>query len=347
MLAMGGIVPVSTDEIPPIVDADQQSWRAMPLDPGIRSMLDMLESMNVPQICEGTPEAARTSFRMLTTGLKRAAPEIEVESVTSLAIPGPTGDIPARVYRPRAAGQLPTVLFCHGGGFVIGDLDTHDNQARRLCRDVQAVVVSIDYRLAPEDPWPAGIDDALAALRWVAANLDEFGQDPTRLAVAGDSAGGNFAAVIAQVCRDEGSPQLAAQLLIYPGVDFASGLDEYASRIEYAEGYFLTTADMAWFAHHYIGDDADPEDPRLSPLRGTLTGLPPAVVATAEFDPLRDEGEAYAAALRSAGVAVVALRFDGLIHGFFDLAAVSPACAAAADSACAEFAKLLRPTDRG
>lgn len=317
----------------------------MPLDPGIRSMLDMLASMNVPPICEGTPEVARASFRMLTAGLRQAAPAIEVDSVTNLTISGPTADIPARVYRPGATGKLPTVLFCHGGGFVIGDLDTHDNQARRLCRDVQAVVVSVEYRLAPEDPWPAGIDDALAAVRWVAANIDEFGADPARLAVAGDSAGGNFAAVIAQVCRDEGGPQLAAQLLIYPGVDFASGLEDYPSRIEYSEGYFLTTADMAWFAEHYIDDDADPTDPRISPLRGHLGGLPPAVIATAEFDPLRDEGEAYAKALRAAGVAVVALRFDGLIHGFFDLAAVSPACAAAADTACAQFAELLRSTE--
>lgn len=313
----------------------------MPLDPGIRAMLDMLETMNVPRICDGTPEVARASFRMLTTGLRQAAPVIPVARVTGLAIPGPAGEIDARVYRPEQTGPLPTVVFCHGGGFVIGDLDTHDNQARRLCRDVNAVVVSVDYRLAPEDPWPAGIEDALAATRWVGDHIDQFGADPARLAVAGDSAGGNFAAVIAQVCRDEGGPRLAAQLLIYPGVDFAAEVEAYPSRLEFAEGYFLTTDDMRWFTEHYAGSISEREDPRLSPVNGRLEGLPPAVVATAEFDPLRDEGEAYAAALQRAGVPTTLLRFDGLIHGFFDLAAVSPACSTAADAVCERFATLL------
>ncbi len=334
----------------------------MPLDPGVRFLLDALEQLDRPLMSSGTPEQARASFRRLTVEIRQPSMIIPVAAVEDLEIPGPAGRIPARVYRPSGDEPLPTVVFYHGGGFVIGDLDTHDNQARRLCRDANVVVVSIDYRRAPEHPWPAGVDDAFAAIRWVGDHIDRFGGDPDRLAVAGDSAGGNFSAVVAQMCRDAGGPALRAQLLIYPAVDFAAGGETYPSREQHADGYFLTRDDMMWFASHYVesavdehgwgeavdGGSPDPEllarlsDPRISPIRGHLSGLPPALVVTAEFDPLVDEGEAYAEALAEAGVPVTAIRFDGLIHGFFDMAALSPACADAADRTCREFARLLR-----
>ena len=196
-------------------------------------------------------------------------------------------------------------MFFHGGGYVIGDVDTHDNQCRMLCREAEAVVLSVGYRLAPEHPFPAAPEDCFAATRWAAEHVDRLGGDAGRIAVAGDSAGGNLAAVVALMARDAGGPALAAQLLIYPGTDFAGG---YPSETENAEGFFLTRADMEWFREQYLAG-ADPSDPRLSPIAAPdLSGLPPAVVATAEFDPLRDQGDAYARALEEAGVPVIARR---------------------------------------
>jgi acetyl esterase len=230
------------------------------------------------------------------------------------------------------------VAFFHGGGWVIGDLDTHDNMARNVCRGSGSVVIAVDYRLAPEHPFPAAAQDAVAAARWVAGHLDELGGDQ-RLAVAGDSAGGNLSAVVAQALHADGIP-LAGQFLIYPAVD-AQG--EYPSRTENARGYFLEQPTMDWFYGHYAGAWDDAKDPRLSPLHhGSLTGLPPAVIITAEFDPLRDEGEAYGEALRAAGVPVQVQRYDGMIHGFFDMGGISPAAQAAIDESCARFGQVLR-----
>ncbi len=306
----------------------------MPVDPHIAPLLDLLAS--VPSMSEETPEQAREGFRQLTLGSRRHV--VEVASVSELVIPGPAGDLAARVYRPEAEGPVPTVVLFHGGGWVIGDLDTHDNMARSICRDCSAVVVSVDYRLAPENPFPAAVEDALAATEWVGERLADFGGSE-KLAVAGDSAGGNLSAVVAQQLRDAGGPAIAAQLLIYPAVDVTG---EYASRLENAEGYFLDLATMAWFMNHYAADPSHHTDPRVSPLRHhDLTGLPPAVVVTAEFDPLRDEGEAYAAELSAAGVPVEVRRFDGMIHGFFDMGGFSPAAQAAVDEACELFAKVL------
>ncbi|MFN2563152.1 MAG: alpha/beta hydrolase, partial [Jatrophihabitans sp.] len=251
-----------------------------------------------------------------------------------------------RIYRPDVDGPVPTVVFFHGGGFVIGDLDTHEGVCRQLCRDVGAVVVSVDYRLAPEHRFPAAADDAEAAARWVVAHIDEYGGDASRVAVGGDSAGGNLAAVTAQVLHADGV-ELAAQLLVYPNVDFLT--DDYPSRTENAEGYFLTLNDMHWFAEQYTGHRAsDPRDvefasdPRLSPLYApSLDGLPPAVLVTAEYDPLRDEGDAYAAALEKAGVRVEHRCFPGLIHGFYGLEQMSPAVAEATAWVIATFKDLL------
>jgi acetyl esterase len=216
---------------------------------------------------------------------------------------------------------------------------------RLLCRDVGAVVVSVDYRLGPEHVFPAAVEDTYAALRWVAGHIDEYGGDPARVAVAGDSAGANLAAVCAQLARADGV-RLAAQLLVYPPVDL---LGDYPSRVENASGYFLSYADMQWFAEHYIGmSEDDPRvaglarDPRVSPLLAdSLEGLPPAVVATAEFDPLRDEGNAYAAALEKAGVRVEHREFAGLIHGFYGMEAFSPAVAEATAWVNAQLKELL------
>ena len=227
---------------------------------------------------------------------------------------------------------------------MIGDLDTHDNQARSVARHGRAVVVSVDYRLAPEHPFPAAVDDAVAAARWAAAHLGELGGDD-RLGLAGDSAGGNLAAVVAQQLHADGTP-VTAQFLIYPAVDSAG---EYPSRVENAKGYFLEQPTMDWFYGHYAGGFDDPADPRLSPLRAAdLSGLAPALVVTAEFDPLRDEGEAYARALEDAGGPVTVRRYDGMIHGFFDLGPISPgAKAAVADAIAALRETLDRVAQRG
>ncbi|HJX43966.1 MAG TPA: alpha/beta hydrolase [Geodermatophilus sp.] len=309
----------------------------MPVDPHIAALLTMLEESGAPPMAEGSPEAGRAFYLALTHGVRTPEQVVPVGGTEDRTVPGAEGDLRARVYRPDAAGPLPTVVFLHGGGWVIGDLDTHDNMARNVCRHAEAVVVAVDYRLAPEHPFPAAADDAVAATRWIAQHLDEFGGDP-RLAVAGDSAGGNLAAVVAQALRDDGTP-LAAQFLVYPAVD-AEG--EYPSRVENAKGYFLEKDTMDWFYGHYAGAWEDAKDARLSPLHhGDLAGLPPAVVVTAEYDPLRDEGEAYGKALEAAGVHAEVLRYDGMIHGFFDMGGASPAAQAAIEESCTRFRELL------
>jgi acetyl esterase len=313
----------------------------VPLDPPIQQMLTALEAMGRESIASGSPEHARQGFRSLTADFRNPESVPPVAAVEEVELPGPAGGLPARVYRPEVTGPVPTILFIHGGGFVIGDLDTHDNQCRALCGGVEAVVLSLDYRLAPEAPYPAAVEDCFAALQWVGAHVNQLGGDPDCLVVAGDSAGGNLAAVSAVMARDAGGPPLAAQLLIYPATDFREVEGQYPSREENAEGYFLTRADMAWFAGHYVGH-ADPQDPRLSPvLTEDLAGLPPAVVVTAEYDPLRDEGEAYARALQNAGVSVTSRRYAGLIHGFFDLFPLSPAAAAAVHETCENLRQML------
>ncbi|HET7530048.1 MAG TPA: alpha/beta hydrolase [Mycobacteriales bacterium] len=311
----------------------------MPLDPEIQALLVAMESLNAPPLSQGTPEAARAGFRFMTVDMRRPEQVIPVKETEDLRIPTSGGDIAARVYRPEHDGPVPTVVFAHGGGFVIGDIETHDNQARAVCRGADAVVVSIDYRLAPEAPWPAAVHDAYDAVQWAADNVDTLGGDSDRLAVAGDSAGGNIAAVVAQLCRDNG-PDLCAQLLIYPAVDFDPEAS-YQSRVDNAQGYFLTADDMEWFSNHYIGSAPDHLDPTMSPLKGSLHGLPPAVVATAEFDPLRDEGNAYADALRSADVEVDAQCYPGMVHGFFDMGVMSKGAQTATDDAIARFRSLL------
>jgi acetyl esterase len=309
----------------------------MPVDQHISAMLAMLGEMGAPPMHEGTPEAGRAAYLQLTQIARPPEQVVPVASADDGVVPGAEDSLRARVYRPEGTGPFPVIAFFHGGGWVIGDLDTHDNMARSLCRGAQAVVVSTDYRLAPEHPFPAAADDAVAAARWIAGHPGDLGGDG-RLAVAGDSAGGNLAAVVAQQLTRDGTP-LAGQLLIYPAVDARGG---YPSRTENATGYLLEQDSIDWFLGHYAGHAADLTDPRLSPLCGDLSGLPPAIILTAEFDPLRDEGEAYGTAMEAAGGRADVRRYAGMIHGFFDLGAFSPAALAATEESCARFGDLIR-----
>lgn len=309
------------------------------LDPQIAALLAMIEAAGSKGMHEGTPDEAREMFRVMTVHLRDPAAVPDVDSVVDTVVPGGVGEVGARIYRPRPdAGPLPTVIFFHGGGWVIGDLDTHDLTCRTLATISDAVVVSVDYRLAPEHPFPAALDDALAATRWAAEHLAELGGNDV-LAVAGDSAGGNLAAVVAQVLRDEGYG-LGGQLLIYPGTDMLADLP---SRTENAEGYFLDLPTMVWFAAHYLGDHDDLTDPRHSPMRGEVAGVAPAVVVVAQFDPLRDEGTAYAEALAGAGVPVLIEEFGGMIHGFIDMGRHSAAAQAAVERTFELFRSVLHP----
>lgn len=299
----------------------------MPLDPQIASLLDFVNAAE-KKMHEGTPAEARAAFRTLNVDFVKPEDVVPVGSVEELTVAGR----PARLYRPEGAGETPTLVFLHGGGYVLGDLDTHDQTCRRICRGAETTVLAIDYRLAPEHPFPAGVEDAIAATRWAAENLPG-----TRLAVGGDSAGGNFSAVVAQTLKDV----VQAQVLLYPAVD---KFGDYPSREENAEGYFLDAPTMLWFLEQYVGSvtDLDEGDPRLSPLLGDLTGVAPALVVTAEFDPLRDEGNEYAARLEAAGVPVDHVTYPGLIHGFMEMVPWSPAAAAAVDDVIARIGKLLR-----
>ena len=311
----------------------------MPLDPHLAGVLQMMAAAGRKPTAEGTPAEGRAGYLALTVGTRKPEEVVPVAQVHDTTVDGAAGPLKARVYRPEGQGPFPTVAYFHGGGWVIGDLDTHDNMCRDLCRGAQAVVVAVDYRLAPEHPFPAAVDDAVAAARWVVAHARELGGNAT-VGVAGDSAGGNLAAVVAQQLRDAGTA-LAAQFLIYPAVDHPQAA--YASLAQNAKGYFLETATMAWFYGHYAGTVADPLDPRLAPLRHRdLTRLPPAVVVTAEFDPLRDSGLAYAEALRAAGNPVDHLAGPGMVHGFYDMGRWSPAAQAQVQQGIRRFGERLR-----
>jgi acetyl esterase len=298
----------------------------MPVHPEAQGLLDALAEAGLPATEEMTVPDARAA----TAGFLALQGEpVEVASVQDRTVPGPAGEIPVRVYTPAGEGPFPVVVYFHGGGWVIGDLEVVDQPCRQLASAAGAIVVSVDYRLAPEHRYPAAFDDSYAATVWVGAHAAEIGGDPARLAVAGDSAGGNLAAAVALAARDRGGPELAAQLLIYPVTDFNFGTASYQDN---REGYLLTKGSMQWFWAHYLGAQDLDKDPYACPLRAdSLVGLPPAYVATSEYDPLRDEGEAYARRLEEAGVAVTAKRFDGLLHGFFWMLAAVPSAAGVLD----------------
>ena len=282
------------------------------LDPEARALLDEAARLGVQDIVDLPVEVARQQMREGRAAV--AGPLLPVHAVIERTVPGPAGAIPVRIFRPSANTDLPVLVYFHGGGWVQGDLDTHDNITRALCQYGDCVVVSVDYRLAPEHRFPAAFDDAYTATCWVAANATELGIDPTRLAVGGDSAGGNLAAAVAQRGRDDSALAIAFQLLIYPVTDLSLG---FPSMQEFADGYRLTRAAMACFIEHYLGPQGNRNDPRAAPLLAPdLTGLPPALVLTAGCDPLRDEGKAYADKLAQAGVTVEYRCFDGMIHGF-------------------------------
>ena len=248
-----------------------------------------------------------------------AGDPIEVGAVDDIRIPVDGTEIGARVYTPQGEGPHPIVMFFHGGGWVICSLETHDNVARAICRDAEAVVVSVDYRMAPEFKFPTAAHDCFAATKWVAANAASLDADASRLAVCGDSAGGNLSAVVSQLARDAGGPAVSYAALIYPAVDMTR---KGGSLDENAKGYFLETDGMEWFMNHYLAE-AERADVLASPLlHENLAGLPDTFIATCEFDPLRDEGEAYGEALRANGVHVDQKRYDGLIHGAANMTGV-------------------------
>jgi acetyl esterase len=303
------------------------------LDPEIRALLDRQAASGRPPLERQSVEEAR-AFHVQDAAALNGEP-VAVAAVADRRIPGPAGELPVRVYTPEGEAPLPIVVFFHGGGWVVGTLDTYDAVCRALAAATPAVVVSVDYRLAPEHRWPAAAEDAYAATLWASRNAAELGGVQHRLAVAGDSAGGNLAAVVALGARDRGGPTIAFQLLVYPVLDAAA---DTASWREYADGFYLTAAGMRWYWDHYLGG-ADGLAPDASPLRAAFVGgLPPALVVGASHDILRDEGEAYAARLHEAGVDARAIRVPGMVHGFLRWRAVTPA----ADAALQESAAALR-----
>ena len=285
----------------------------MPLDPQAKALLDAMPPM---------PDSSSLDLALVRAGMEQgpfAGDPEPVAKVENRTIPGPAGEIPVRVYTPAGSRPFPGLVFFHGGGFVMCSLDSHDGQCRSLANAAGCVVVSVDYRLAPEHPYPAAPEDCYAATLWVARNGSELGIDTARLAIGGDSAGGNLTAVTALRARDRGGPRLRFQLLVYPVTDFAFETPSYR---ENGEGFFLTEGMMRWFWGHYLDAPDRGAEPYASPLRAAdLSGLPPGLCITAEYDPLRDEGEAYAVRLREAGVDVRTSRYDGMFHGFFGMGA--------------------------
>ncbi len=302
------------------------------LHPEMQLLLSLRARLGAPSLGEHPPVRGRELLRR--EALTHYGEPIDVGAVRELEVSGATGPLKARLYSPESSGgqARPLLVYLHGGGFALGDLETHDSECRLLCRHAGLHVLAVEYRLAPENPFPAALDDARAAFRWAFEHALELGADPRRVAIGGDSAGGNLAAVVSQLARNEG-PVPALQLLIYPVAD--RSIDRPSIAL-FGSGYFLTRADIETFQAHYAGDT---RDARVSPLLAKdLSNLPPALVITAGFDPLRDEGEAYAATLRAAGTPVVLRRFDGMIHGFANFVGVSRA----ARDAVGEIAGALR-----
>lgn len=295
------------------------------LDPTLQLMLAAQRRTRTGGLSAGDDlEAARALMR---TSHSVMATDIAVP-IRDFTIPGPDSPLRMRHYRPAVQGKAPLLVFFHGGGFVVGDIESHDGLCRMICRDAAIHVLSVDYRLAPEHKAPAAVDDCVAAYRWARGHAAELGAEPSRIGVGGDSAGGNLAALVALRSRDEGIPQPVLQVLLYPVLDLS---EETQSRKLFSDGFFLSKRDRDWFTEMYLGGtDATADDARISPLKaGDLSGLAPALVLTAGFDPLRDEGNEYAAALRSAGVVVDHRQFDALTHGF---ASVAPFGGGSADA---------------
>jgi len=308
----------------------------MPLDPQVQMVLDFLEKLAIPDVSELDHLTARQYAR------ERPLPDgPALSEVRDFSLPGPAGSIPVRAYWPSESGIFGGLVFFHGGGFVLGDLDGHDALCRQIAMDAGCCVVSVDYRLAPEHRFPAALEDSYAALCWIKANAARLRIDPERIAVGGDSAGGNLATAICARARDNGGPRPRFQVLIYPVTDLRS-VDTQSYR-DFATGYFLTRPAMMWFRDHYLQDPSQRGQPAVSPLASArLQDLPPALVITAECDPVRDEGEAYARALQEAGVPVKLSRYEGVIHGFVSLYALVEKGRQALDEISAALREALR-----
>lgn len=306
----------------------------MPLDSESKAILAARRRVGIPPISGLTAREVRASRKVWSAG--SVVPTVTVNQITDLVLPADFGRRPVRVYRPGPGEGLPVVVYLHGGGWVIGDLDHSDPLCRHLCRETGCVIVNVDYRLAPEHKYPCAAEDTFSAIQWVAARAADIGADPSRIAVAGASAGGNLAAVAALMCRNRNGPALAAQLLVYPVTDAACAFPSYA---EFAEGYIVSTEDMRWYWQQYLVRREQAAEPFASPFRARdLAGLPPALVITAECDAVRDDGERYAERLQSFGVAARISRYPGVLHGFF----AQPGLSAKATLAVAEAAGFLR-----
>jgi acetyl esterase len=308
------------------------------LDPDAAAVYKAFQEAGRPPY-ETVPPATARELYLAGRAVSNPEPP-ELESARPLSISAPHGTIPARIYTPRTlrktGGLAPCLVFFHGGGWVIGDLDSHDVVCRKLAHEGELIVVSVDYRLAPEHKFPAAADDCIAATKWVAANAGQFGIDTAQLLVGGDSAGGNLAAVVALAARDGDGPKLAGQVLIYPATDFSM---KHPSHSEPETSVLLTHSVIKWFCNHYLGSTADIDHWKASPARAeTLAGLPPSYVLTAGGDPLRDEGDEYAARLKAAGVPVDYRHFPGQFHGFFTMGKLLPQ----ANVALSEIAAWLR-----
>ena len=287
--------------------------RSARLQPEALAVLEMMDAQGGPPLESLSPAQARIGS-VKRFKLFGGEPE-PLDRVENLSVPAPGRNVPLRVYARERGGSRPALIYFHGGGFVLGNLETHDPICRSLAKESGAVVIAVDYRLAPEHKFPAAVEDAHEATKWVAAHAEELGIDAGRIAISGDSAGGSLATVTAMRCRDAGGPALALQVLIYPVTDLSSF--DTASYREMAEGYFLGRAEMAWFARQYLASPETALEPEASPLLAPdLSRLPPTLVITAEFDPLREEGEEYASRLQQAGVPVTLTRYPGTIHGF-------------------------------
>ncbi|MFL8989978.1 alpha/beta hydrolase [Pseudomonas sp. QLc11A] len=308
----------------------------MPLDKQIAGVLQQFRDLPEPDFSQ--VDAAQ--YRQFSDNMLPAIPGEPMSEVHDLKVAGADGDLDARLYRPSEAPDLPLLVYFHGGGFVMGNLDTHDNLCRSLARQTEAVVVSVAYRLAPEHPFPAAPLDCYAATCWLVEHAAELRVDGSRLAVAGDSAGGNLALAVSQLAAQGKGPTISYQCLFYPVTD--AGCDSQSFEA-FAESYLLSAKAMRWFWQQYLQEDGQADDPLASPLRAeSLAGLPPTTLFSAGFDPLRDEGEALAECLREAGVAVRVQRYEGMIHGFISMAPFVEAAAQALTDACADLRGALK-----